>query len=215
MVQKTLRSALQALPAARAPARLRSRDGARPGDGRLLEGRIRRHLARRRQRGDGLEPAEPVRRLRRQARALSPGLWPIPKAHERDVRAAVCGARAACGRSSRRILDRRARSLPERRERASRLLHGAQRRLGGDRRSGPSQPRRRGDRGTDRAFGRMFADARAAGELPGTPIRAASRACASATIHTLSIRARARIPRAEILPIIDDAVTTICGPEEG
>jgi hypothetical protein len=36
---------------------------------------------------------------------------------------------------------------------------------------------------------------------------------ASATIHTLSIRARARIPRAEILPIIDDAVITICGTE--
>ena len=31
----------------------------------------------------------------------------------------------------------------------------------------------------------------------------------------LSIRARARIPRAEILPIIDDAVTTICGAERG
>jgi TetR/AcrR family transcriptional regulator, copper-responsive repressor len=38
---------------------------------------------------------------------------------------------------------------------------------------------------------------------------------ASATIHTLSIRARARIPRAEIEPIIDDAVETICGAESG
>jgi hypothetical protein len=36
---------------------------------------------------------------------------------------------------------------------------------------------------------------------------------ASATLHTLSIRARARIPRAEIEAIIDDAVTTICGAE--
>ena len=63
--------------------------------------------------------------------------------------------------------------------------------------------------GTDRAFGRMFADARAAGELPeaADPRRLAR--MASATIHTLSIRARARIPRAVILPIIDDAVTTI------
>jgi AcrR family transcriptional regulator len=68
--------------------------------------------------------------------------------------------------------------------------------------------------GTDRAFGRMFADARAAGELPegGDPRRLAR--MASATFHTLSIRARARIPRAEILPIVDDAVTTICGSEE-
>jgi hypothetical protein len=36
---------------------------------------------------------------------------------------------------------------------------------------------------------------------------------ASATLHTLSIRARSRIPRAEILPIVDDVVTTICGAE--
>jgi len=69
--------------------------------------------------------------------------------------------------------------------------------------------------GTDRAFGRMFADARGTGELPedADPRRLAR--MASATIHTLSIRARARIPRAEILPIIDDAVTTICGAESG
>ncbi|HEY1864510.1 MAG TPA: TetR/AcrR family transcriptional regulator [Roseiarcus sp.] len=69
--------------------------------------------------------------------------------------------------------------------------------------------------GTDRAFGRLFADARDAGELPASvdPRRLAR--VASATIHTLSIRARARIPRAEIAPIIDDAVTTICGPESG
>jgi TetR/AcrR family transcriptional regulator, copper-responsive repressor len=68
--------------------------------------------------------------------------------------------------------------------------------------------------GTDRAFGRMFAEARAAGELPQSvdPRRLAR--MASATIHTLSIRARARIPRTEILPIIDDAVTTLCGAED-
>jgi hypothetical protein len=35
---------------------------------------------------------------------------------------------------------------------------------------------------------------------------------ASAIIHTLSIRARARIPRAAIEPIVHDAVLTICGP---
>jgi TetR/AcrR family transcriptional regulator, copper-responsive repressor len=69
--------------------------------------------------------------------------------------------------------------------------------------------------GTDRAFGRLFADARAAGELPqdADPRRLAR--MASATLHTLSIRARARIPRAEIEAIIDDAVTTICGAERG
>jgi AcrR family transcriptional regulator len=64
---------------------------------------------------------------------------------------------------------------------------------------------------TDRAFGRMFADARAAGELPASADPRRLARMASATIHTLSIRARARIPRAQILPIIDDAVATICG----
>jgi AcrR family transcriptional regulator len=65
---------------------------------------------------------------------------------------------------------------------------------------------------TDRAFGRLFGDARAAGELSAgaDPLRLAR--MASATIHTLSIRARARIPRAEILSIVDGAVATICGP---
>jgi TetR/AcrR family transcriptional regulator, copper-responsive repressor len=66
---------------------------------------------------------------------------------------------------------------------------------------------------TDHAFGRLFQDARAAGELPaGADPRALAR-LASATIHTLSIRARARIPKAQILPVIDGAVTTICGPK--
>jgi len=64
---------------------------------------------------------------------------------------------------------------------------------------------------TDRAFGRLFADARAAGELPANADPRALARLASATIHTLSIRARARIPKAEILPLIDDAVGMICG----
>ena len=68
---------------------------------------------------------------------------------------------------------------------------------------------------TDRAFGRMFAEARAAGELPASADPRRLARMATATIHTLSIRARARIPRAQILPIIDDAVATICGAEKG
>ena len=67
----------------------------------------------------------------------------------------------------------------------------------------------------DRAFERLFADARAAGELPPNADARRLARIASATIHTLSIRARARIPRAELLPIVDDAVATICGPESG
>ena len=67
---------------------------------------------------------------------------------------------------------------------------------------------------TDRAFGRLFADARAAGELPASADPRRLARIASATLHTLSIRARARIPRAEILPIVDDAVATICGAKD-
>jgi AcrR family transcriptional regulator len=64
---------------------------------------------------------------------------------------------------------------------------------------------------TDRAFARLFAEAR---DMPaGADPRALAR-LAAATIHTLSIRARARIPKAEILPVIDDAVRTICGARE-
>jgi TetR/AcrR family transcriptional regulator, copper-responsive repressor len=65
----------------------------------------------------------------------------------------------------------------------------------------------------DRGFGRLFAEAREAGELPAdTDARRLAR-MASATIHTLSVRARARYPRAQLVPIVDDAVVTICGPE--
>ena len=66
--------------------------------------------------------------------------------------------------------------------------------------------------GTDRAFARLFAEAREAGELPESADPPRLARIASATLHTLSIRARARIPRAEILPIVEDAVTMICGP---
>jgi AcrR family transcriptional regulator len=66
---------------------------------------------------------------------------------------------------------------------------------------------------TDRAFGRLFAGARATGELEADADARRLARIASATIHTLSIRARARIPRAELLPIVDDAVATICGLE--
>ena len=69
--------------------------------------------------------------------------------------------------------------------------------------------------GTDRAFARLFAGARDEGELPASADPRRLARMASATIHTLSIRARARIPRAEILPIVDDAVTTICGGKGG
>ncbi|HEY1781595.1 MAG TPA: TetR/AcrR family transcriptional regulator [Roseiarcus sp.] len=65
--------------------------------------------------------------------------------------------------------------------------------------------------GTDRAFGLLFADAREAGELPESADPRRLARIVAATLHTLSIRARARIPRAELLPIVDDVVITVCG----
>ncbi len=65
---------------------------------------------------------------------------------------------------------------------------------------------------TDRGFGRLFDEARAAGELPPAADPSRLARMAAATIHTLSIRARAGAPRAALVPIVDDAVVTICGP---
>jgi AcrR family transcriptional regulator len=67
---------------------------------------------------------------------------------------------------------------------------------------------------TDRAFSRLFAEARNKSELPAGADPRALASLAAATIHTLSIRARARIPKAEILPVIDDAVRTICSARD-
>jgi TetR/AcrR family transcriptional regulator, copper-responsive repressor len=66
---------------------------------------------------------------------------------------------------------------------------------------------------TDRAFERMFARAVEQGELPaGSDPRRLAR-LTTAVLHTLSVRARARLPKAEIAAIIDDAVAVICGAE--
>src|SRR5271166_3873713 len=65
---------------------------------------------------------------------------------------------------------------------------------------------------SDRAFERLFASAREKGELPveADPRRLAR--MGTATVHTLSIRARAGVARSEIEPIVEDAISTICGP---
>ena len=56
-----------------------------------------------------------------------------------------------------------------------------------------------------------MAGAKAEGELPAgaNPERLAR--MTTATLHTLSVRARARLPRSALEPIIDDAVAAICG----
>lgn len=65
--------------------------------------------------------------------------------------------------------------------------------------------------GMDRAFERMFAAAREAGELPpeADPRRLAR--MTTAVVHTLSIRARAGLGKGEIEPIVEDAAAMICG----
>ena len=64
---------------------------------------------------------------------------------------------------------------------------------------------------SDRAFERLFAASREAGELaPGVEPKRLAR-MATATVQTLSIRARARMPRAALQSIVEDAVLTICG----
>ena len=62
----------------------------------------------------------------------------------------------------------------------------------------------------DCAFERLFAAARKAGELPpeADPRRLAR--LTSAVLHTLSIRARAGLPKDDLEPIVEDAVATIC-----
>jgi AcrR family transcriptional regulator len=68
---------------------------------------------------------------------------------------------------------------------------------------------------TDRALERLFADALQKGELAaGVDPKRLARMTA-ATLHTLSVRARARLPRAAIEPVIDDAVAMIRGATPG
>jgi AcrR family transcriptional regulator len=64
---------------------------------------------------------------------------------------------------------------------------------------------------SDRAFERLFTRAREQGELPADADARRLARMATATLHTLSIRARARTPRATAEAIVEDAVMTICG----
>ena len=65
---------------------------------------------------------------------------------------------------------------------------------------------------TEGAFERLFASAREAGDLPPEADPARLARMTSATLHSLSVRARAGVPRAEIEPLIDDIIETACGP---
>ena len=66
----------------------------------------------------------------------------------------------------------------------------------------------------DEDFARLFAAAVESGELPGDadPTRLAH--MAGATVHSLSVRARARVARRDLERLIEDAVATILRPSD-
>ena len=63
----------------------------------------------------------------------------------------------------------------------------------------------------DKAFARCFRLAREKGELPATADAAALALLASATMHTMAIRARARVPRKELEAVVKGAIDLLCG----
>ena len=67
----------------------------------------------------------------------------------------------------------------------------------------------------DRAFARVFKAAQAKGQLPAhaDPVMLAQ--LATATIHTLAVRSRLRVPRKELEAIAEAATELICGKKSG
>jgi AcrR family transcriptional regulator len=63
----------------------------------------------------------------------------------------------------------------------------------------------------DKAFASCFRVAIEKGELPTTADPQVLAHLASATIHTLAIRARARVPRKELEAIVQGAIEVMCG----
>jgi TetR/AcrR family transcriptional regulator, copper-responsive repressor len=64
----------------------------------------------------------------------------------------------------------------------------------------------------DKAFASCFRRAKENGELPASADPLVLAQLASATVHTIAIRARARIPRKELEAIADGAIAVMCGP---
>jgi TetR/AcrR family transcriptional regulator, copper-responsive repressor len=63
----------------------------------------------------------------------------------------------------------------------------------------------------DKAFATCFRLAKEKGELPGTADPKILAQLASATIHTIAIRARAQVPRWELEAIVKGAIDVMCG----
>jgi AcrR family transcriptional regulator len=64
---------------------------------------------------------------------------------------------------------------------------------------------------TDRFFGRIFKRAHERGELPASADPQVLAQLASATLHTIAIRSRARVSRAELDGIVKGALDVMCG----
>jgi AcrR family transcriptional regulator len=64
----------------------------------------------------------------------------------------------------------------------------------------------------DRAFAGVFKAAQARGELAGTADPEALATLLTATIHTVAVRARARVPRKDLEVIANGLIDLICGP---
>ena len=63
----------------------------------------------------------------------------------------------------------------------------------------------------DKAFANCFRRAREKGELPETADPTVLAQLASATVHSIAIRARARVPRKELEAIVKGAIDVMCG----
>ena len=64
----------------------------------------------------------------------------------------------------------------------------------------------------DGAFASCFRIAKEKGELAASADPAVLAQLASATIHTIAIRARARVPRRNLEAIVTNAIDLMCGP---
>ena len=67
---------------------------------------------------------------------------------------------------------------------------------------------------TDRFFARIFRRAQERGELAASASPQTLALLASGTLHTIAVRARAQVPRAELDAIVNGAVDVMCGPNK-
>jgi TetR/AcrR family transcriptional regulator, copper-responsive repressor len=67
---------------------------------------------------------------------------------------------------------------------------------------------------TDRFFARIFKRAQERGELAASADPQTLALLASGVLHTIAVRARAQVPRAELDTIVNCAVDVMCGPNK-